>query len=429
MCGIIGAFNTVIKDKKKEINLGMVNKDIIDMYQDQYKRGQEGFGIIRIGTKFDVEVDRSCEPTKFMLDLYMKESRMILAHHRSPTSTENKISQTHPILVSNATLKFDYLLIHNGIINNSEEMKVEHEKLTFKYQTLGPKHSTAAGYDITAFNDSESLAIELALFIEKHTNTLRTRGSAAFMMLQVDKETKKAVKLYFGRDTAPLMLNMTRGKLRLSSTGAGNEIKENILYWFNVDDEKMKMQQKPFKMAESLLSPYKGYDTRGYGSAYGSAYRGDTGAHNWRSARDESDFAMIETKDGNLFKEAIKNQGADEIKDSLEEVLEARRTLIENDINEYFNNIMEGYISEGAQGDPESLIDLITEDVIAARDLAVIAHAEIALAETAEANGDAKRHTTAEEKAVLASIKSEKIEAPTGAEERKNEHRMGYHLG
>jgi hypothetical protein len=37
--------------------------------------------------------------------------------------------------VSNKMLKFDYYVVHNGMISNDEELKKEHEKLGFAYTT------------------------------------------------------------------------------------------------------------------------------------------------------------------------------------------------------------------------------------------------------------------------------------------------------
>ena len=123
MCGLIAAFNT--SNKK-------VNNIIINQYQDQYSRGVQGYGIIRISDTQKVEIDRACEATKFLLDLYMKDSNMIIAHHRHPTSTDNKMDQTHPMIISNKMLKKDYYIIHNGIVSNDKELKKKHEELGFK---------------------------------------------------------------------------------------------------------------------------------------------------------------------------------------------------------------------------------------------------------------------------------------------------------
>jgi glucosamine 6-phosphate synthetase-like amidotransferase/phosphosugar isomerase protein len=176
MCGIIAAFNTEGK---------AVNDFIINQYENQYSRGEEGFGIIRINEKGKVHLDRACEPTKFMMDLYTKKSKMIIAHHRFPTSTDNLIDQTHPMSISNPILDYDYLIIHNGVVRNDDELREKHLKLGFEYQT---EYREVYGYSVnptytTKFNDSEAIAIELALFIEGKSAAIETEGSAALIAL------------------------------------------------------------------------------------------------------------------------------------------------------------------------------------------------------------------------------------------------------
>ena len=99
MCGLTAAFNTK-KDGKKS-NKNSVNDIIVSQFQNQCSRGQKGFGIIRIN-KGKIEVDRACETTKFLLDLYLKPSQMIIAHHRTPTSTEKIVP--NPIEVYRALI-------------------------------------------------------------------------------------------------------------------------------------------------------------------------------------------------------------------------------------------------------------------------------------------------------------------------------------
>lgn len=259
MCGILGAFNTTLKkgEKKREhsIKAEDVNEFIITQYQNQYERGQKGFGIIRIDDKGNVECDRACEPTKFMLDLYMKQAKMIIAHHRTPTSTDNTMDQTHPMVVSNDLLSHDYLVIHNGMLSNDAELRDKHKELGFEYTT---EYTEYVGYTSltkrTKWNDSEALAIEVALFIENKITAIGTENNAAFIALQINKKTQKAERVYFGRNGQHSCLNMskTRGKLRLSSEGEGDEVKTNILYSFDTKDPIMDLKSKkmPFVKKE-----------------------------------------------------------------------------------------------------------------------------------------------------------------------------------
>lgn len=258
MCGIIAGFNTTTPKAKnaKATKAEQINDGILTQYEDQYNRGQKGFGLIRIEPNGKINIDRATEPTKFLLDLYMKPATMIIAHHRQPTSTENKIQQTHPIHVSNKLLKFDYYAVHNGLISNDEELKKKHEELGFQYTTKCMEF-TSQYYRKDAkekWNDSEAIAIELALFIEGKIKAIRTDNSAAFVILQVNKKTNIAQRCFFGRNGFSSALNMSksRGKLFISSEGQGDEIKENKLYSFNIRDEKMKLDSRviPFKKEE-----------------------------------------------------------------------------------------------------------------------------------------------------------------------------------
>jgi len=259
MCGIIFGANTstTIKGKKqKPIN---INNIILNQYEDQESRGSKGFGILRINKNKKIEIDRACEPTKFMLDLYLKPSTMILAHHRQPTATENKIKQTHPIKVSNDMLNFDYYVVHNGLINNDDELRKIHMKLGFKY-TTDCYEKRYQNYELK-WNDSEAIAIELALFIENKIEKIRTNNGAAFTLIQVDKKTETAKKVFFGRNGSYSCLKMskTRGNILISSEGKGNPVKENKLYSFDVKDPNMKLTSKniPFGEIVKYVPPEK----------------------------------------------------------------------------------------------------------------------------------------------------------------------------
>jgi len=261
MCGIIAGFNkrTPKNKDKKAINAKPINDFILNQYEDQYNRGQKGFGIIRIEKNGNIEIDRATEPTKFLLDLYLKPSTMIIAHHRTPTSTENKIQQTHPIKISNKKLKFDYYAVHNGMISNDEELKKKHEKLGFEYTTkcFESVNQYYKTNKTEKWNDSEAIAIELALFIEGKIKTVRTENGAAFIILQVNKKTNLAQKCFFGRNGFNSILNIckSKGNLLISSEGKGEEVKEGKLFSFHTRDNKMKLTSIdiPFKKEEKPI--------------------------------------------------------------------------------------------------------------------------------------------------------------------------------
>ena len=159
MCGIIGIIN---KDGKP------ANKWIVDQYQDQQARGTKGFGVILVDKNGDYLIHRATTEAKALLDLHYNEAPIIFMHHRWPTSSENKLQQTHPITINDGSLKHKYLFLHNGIIKNDYELKTNHEKLGFVYTTYDK--------ETFKFNDSESAAIEVARFIEKQIKKIAAEG-------------------------------------------------------------------------------------------------------------------------------------------------------------------------------------------------------------------------------------------------------------
>jgi len=237
MCGIIGAFNS---------NNKPVNEWVVNQLQDQISRGRRGFGIILIDEDKKIKIKRATELTKTLVDLYLNKANKIILHHRMPTSSENKIQETHPILVNNKKLKHKYYVIHNGVIRNSEELIEKHKKAGFKYTTLRKKNDEEAqAWKETEFNDSECFAIEIAKFIDKNLKTIDIQGSWAFIALQVNKKTNEAERVFYGKnDIPPLRLSATRNKIRLSSEGCGNDIKDFHLYSFDINDLKIKKERK-----------------------------------------------------------------------------------------------------------------------------------------------------------------------------------------
>lgn len=246
MCGIIFARKTG-KDKAP------MNMKALDIFENQRKRGTEGFGIVKIFKDKTFKVDRATEGYKFMWDIHMDPVDTIMVHHRTPTSTPNLTDQTHPLHVSNGSLKYNYLVIHNGMISNDDELKTEHEKLGFVYQTAMKEWNGTE-----KFNDSEALAIELSRYIEGQEKKYKTTGSAAFIALQINKKTQKAEKIFFGRHgSSPLLMAKTRGSIILASENIGEEIKEDILYSCELDD-KMELTKKKLAIEPEItkISPY-----------------------------------------------------------------------------------------------------------------------------------------------------------------------------
>ena len=174
-----------------------------DQLERQISRGRQGFGIVGIGRDKTVTIVRATSAERVYAELAQFYHPIVLVHHRAPTSTPNKHNQTHPIVVSNTELKYDWLVMHNGIISNDDELHGKHLKLGYIYTTEG-KHteSSRAGYNYAyqtqGFNDSEAFAIELARYLENKETRLEIGGSAAFIAVQVDKKTHLARTIAIG---------------------------------------------------------------------------------------------------------------------------------------------------------------------------------------------------------------------------------------
>lgn len=262
MCGII--FGANIKQDKEETK--PVNDWVLTQFEDQFKRGTEGFGLIFIQENGEYKIERACEPYKMLMDLRDKKNKapIILMHHRTPTSSENKMQETHPILVDNGSLKFKYLGVHNGVISNDNEMKEAHEKLGFVYTTT---RNTLSGKE--EFNDTECLIIELARYIEKQIDKIAIEGGGSFVILQIDKKTDKVKQVFYGRTSMnfPLRMAKDRKKVRISSEGEGNDIATETLYSFAINDfkiEKRKLSQKAEVRETNDITDYNSYGCRGY---------------------------------------------------------------------------------------------------------------------------------------------------------------------
>lgn len=227
MCGIVYVRSLGSRKNQKSA----VDK-VLELFENQKSRGTQGLGFVAIknhtviGYKRFEEVDEM----KTGIALFDKADE-ILFHHRYPTSTPNIAESNHPIKVSHSSLEFDYYVVHNGHINNSSTLETKHRGLGFKYRTavekieyVKSKYPTKERADvlyeyknIEKFNDSESLAIELALTIESKQSKVDTSGGAAFIALQVDKKTKKVVKMFHGRNTNPLVIGVDKDYYTLSS--------------------------------------------------------------------------------------------------------------------------------------------------------------------------------------------------------------------
>ncbi len=86
------------------------------------------------------------------------------------------------------------------------------------------------------WNDSESLAIELAKVIDGQKTDIEAKGSIAFIALQVDKKTAKVKKVFYGRNYSnPLKLQTNKAFFSLTSEGEGEQVTPNVLHCYDME--------------------------------------------------------------------------------------------------------------------------------------------------------------------------------------------------
>ena len=242
MCGLVLAFS------KRGKNTGDY---VYQLFNKQRTRGQQGFGFLCIQDGKLVKVHRAKWGHEIEKELKGDKSDIILFHHRFPTSTKNTVGTTHPMFVSNPALKYDYYFAHNGVITNTDLLKKEHEKLGYKYNTEFHEQTKAVYADGTeevldseksVHNDSESLAIELARWIEGLTKSIDTRGGAAFWGISLEKGTNNVVNLYFGKNKGrDLKMFDNKNWLAISSE-SGEDLVDMVLHTVDIHTYEMDEQ-------------------------------------------------------------------------------------------------------------------------------------------------------------------------------------------
>jgi len=333
MCGIFGT-----KSYKK----------LIKKYNKQRARGSEGFGILNVAKNGKVEVIRETDEQKFINQLSKlkdKGGKFCFVHHRFPTSTKNYKSQTHPIKVENKSLEFDYYVLHNGVISNTNELKDHHDKLKFDYSTLLTYKtvmssfvgkSTSFDYD---WNDSNSLAIELARFLEGQIKDLTSvKGSFAFIVIQT---TKKGVlnKVFVGRNSGnPLMIDEFGS---FGSEIGTSEIVAGKIFELNISNMGL-VEVKQFtdnyeKKSYSIGFRTSGmYNSKDWVDDYNDYYKGYTG----ETAAEKDEKMLDEVTDDSLvwqnYEEMIED--LEEYKDEL-----GKNKEIKNKIN----TLLDEYVCGG----------------------------------------------------------------------------------
>lgn len=229
MCGIIYC---------KKLDGSDARKVALARYNLQKLRGQEGFGFLALQKGILTNYARAEEEDEILKRLKDNPCDELIFHHRYPTSTPNFAECAHPIMVSHPSLKHDYYLIHNGVIFDEGEYKDKHDEQGFKYATELTQHWISNGVSLRktgkVWNDSETLAIELAIDLDRGGTGVYCRGSIAFIMLQTEKDSSKSVNLFWGRNTVAELQEKKHGHvLTICSEGDGEDIPDHMLNQLN----------------------------------------------------------------------------------------------------------------------------------------------------------------------------------------------------
>lgn len=235
-----------------------VNNDILQQFDLQRHRGTEGFGIY---DGQELNMVHATKEDKILKWLCKYDSNLLLMHHRYPTSTKNVKRAAHPFSTKDYFDEHEYILVHNGVISNPEEMREGHEKRYVHYQS---------DLDDGTFNDSESLLWDFALTMEGVQESPAAIGRLAFICLK--KTNGVLTHMYFGRNAgSPLKMLWNDEKFSLSSEGEGTEVPVDTLHTFDYATKQLTTSAMKW---EQYDQSWKTYDSRNYGSVvpYGGGY-------------------------------------------------------------------------------------------------------------------------------------------------------------
>lgn len=236
MCGIIWLRRTDNKSARKAV---------LKKFEAQRGRGVQGFGMLFISKDQNIEKWKQTQNEKEMKEL-MSHATVpeMMFHHRYPTSTPNVLEATHPILISHDSLKYDYYVVHNGVIHNADELIKEYKKEGFEFNTEVQTKYIAKDNEYfveSKINDSEAFAIDIAKAIEdEKIDQIESRGSIAFIAIQTEKGKTKILNMFCGRNYLnPLIFNKNSHSISLTSEGNGQEIEAHMLFKMNYKDNKL----------------------------------------------------------------------------------------------------------------------------------------------------------------------------------------------
>ena len=258
MCGLVALWSK--KNKP-------VGQQVFNLYEKQAARGKQGYGFIAIDRNGMVVGEHRSKTELEIKKLLNKEKApMVMFHHRFPTSTDNTMGTTHPMNVSHEELEFDYRLAHNGIIRNADARKTAHESLGYVYTTEHYEEHEAVYNDGTReyvggkglkFNDSESLAIDIARHLDGKQDDVPSIGPVAFWAVRLVKGTNQVVSIYYGKN-AGRDLTTVKGKNYMGiASEHGEDIDEMKIFSYEFGDHQLYEQEFPIEASRPVaISPY-----------------------------------------------------------------------------------------------------------------------------------------------------------------------------
>jgi len=261
MCGLIGWVS-----KNNDTSTYKASDYVAEQFEDQKARGVRGFGIVEIAEDGFVRIMRAKDEMKMMIDLRLSRARHILLHHRAPTSTENIVDQTHPIIVINDELKYEYAVMHNGVISNTSTLKEEHNKMGYEYTTEYEGTRYGTGPVTTMFNDSETFAVEIARFLENKSKEIKTQGPAAFIIAKMKDGYIDSIIIGTNGINPMAWNDMGYGWQFASNEKYGENLKKDEAITFKATYNKARTKMTGFKIHNDLpelifkpAEPYKSF--------------------------------------------------------------------------------------------------------------------------------------------------------------------------
>lgn len=179
------------------------------------------------------------------------ERKEVMFHHRYSTSTVDVRNACHPFSTKD---HFDdnYVFVHNGVVQNPQELKAQHEKLGIKYVSTQPNGS---------FNDSEALMYDVVSYLEGKTDKMTAYGSIAFICIKM--VDGKPSTLFFGHNSGnPLVMKKTKNSITVSSEGEGVALPIDTLHMYDYDTQLLRTTPMTIPRYKPYAS-YSGY-TPGY---------------------------------------------------------------------------------------------------------------------------------------------------------------------